>query len=135
MRRKRYKHQKKGGGRFVQLPEWLLASPAWRSLKPGPRALYVELKRLYNGSNNGELFLSHRNAAEALGVHRNTIGSYYEDLAQRGFIRVVQGPCLGPSGVGKAGLIELQEYQPETGGPALKGFMAWRPERSARGDA
>jgi len=121
-----YKHHKKGAGRFVQLPEWLLASEAWRSLKPGPRALYVELKRLYNGSNNGRLYLSHRKAAEALGVHRNTVGSYYEDLISRGFIREVQGSHLGPAGIGQAAHLALEEYQCDDGRPAPMGFMRWR---------
>lgn len=42
------------------------ASFAWRSLKPGPRALYIELRRCYNGINNGAIILSHRDAAKAL---------------------------------------------------------------------
>ena len=49
-RRKPYKHHKKGAGRFVQLHHWLMASEAWRTMKPGPRQLYVELKRRYTGS-------------------------------------------------------------------------------------
>ena len=35
------------------------------ALKPGPRALYVELKRRYNGVNNGSIYLSHRDASKA----------------------------------------------------------------------
>lgn len=48
-----------------------------KTLKPGPRALYAELKRRYNGSNNGRIFLSHRDAANALHVTatRLTLGS------------------------------------------------------------
>ncbi|WP_299661696.1 hypothetical protein [uncultured Ruegeria sp.] len=65
-----YKVNKRGGPRHVQLMEWLQASQAWATLKPGPRALYVELKRRFNGGNNGEIFLSHRAAAKALNVDR-----------------------------------------------------------------
>ena len=77
MARKPYKQHKKGAARFVQLSEWLQASEAWATLRPGPRALYIELKRRYNGSNNGEIYLSHRDAAEALNVHRNTVGPWF----------------------------------------------------------
>lgn len=35
-------------------------------MTPGPRALYPELKRRFNGGNNGGLFLSHREAAYPL---------------------------------------------------------------------
>jgi hypothetical protein len=59
---------------FTRLPEWLQRSEAWATLKPGPRALYVELKRRFMGSNNGRIVLSHRDAAKALNVHRNTVG-------------------------------------------------------------
>ena len=71
---KPYKSNKRGTGRHVQLPEWLQASQAWATLKPGPRALYIEMKRRFNGSNNGRILLSHRDAAKALVVHRNTVG-------------------------------------------------------------
>ena len=63
---KPYKHHKKGGGRHLQLQEWFQRTEAWATLKPGPRALYIELKRCFNGSNNGRIFLSYRDAAEAL---------------------------------------------------------------------
>lgn len=79
-----YKGKKRGAGQFVQLHHRLLDSAAWRSLKPGPRALYIELKRRYNARNNGKLVLSHRQAAEALGVHRNTIGPWFDALIDRG---------------------------------------------------
>ncbi|MCI5040687.1 MAG: hypothetical protein MRY81_13495, partial [Donghicola eburneus] len=96
MTRKPYKRGKKGAGRFVQLTEYMQATAAWKDLKPGPRALYVELKRRFNGSNNGEIFLSHRDAAKALNVHPNTVGGYYQALEEHGFIRMTTGPHLGP---------------------------------------
>ena len=77
---RQYKAKKKGAGRHVQLPEWLQSSPAWATLKPGPRALYLELKRRYNGVNNGSIYLSHRDAAKALNIHRNTVGRWFEEL-------------------------------------------------------
>lgn len=85
MARKGYKAHKRGAGRFVQLPEWLQASQAWATLKPGPRALYIELKRRFNGSNSGRIILSHRDASKALAVHRNTVGPWFQELQQRGF--------------------------------------------------
>ena len=46
--------------RYVALQFWLLESPAYRSLKPVARSTLVDLMALYNGANNGELFLSVR---------------------------------------------------------------------------
>lgn len=129
---KRYKWQKKGAGRHVQLPEWMQASPAWATLKPGPRALYVELKRRYNGSNNGAIFLSHRDAAQALNVHRNTVGPWFRELMERGFITMTQGPHLGPSGIGMASIWALDELPTPDGNPAKKRFMSWRQTKKPR---
>lgn len=122
----RYKKRKTGTGRHVQLPEWVQASEAWATMKPGPRALYIELKRRFNGANNGEIFLSHRDAARALAVHRNTVGAWFEELSERGFIKQTAAPYLGPSGVGIASKWELQELQGQNGQPATKEFMRYK---------
>ncbi len=127
----RYKRHKRGTVRFVQLPEWLMASEAWATLKPGPRALYVELKRRYNGSNNGRIFLSHRDAAALLNVHRNTVGKWFAELTKRGFIWMAQPPHLGPSGIGQASLWGLSEETTDDGKPARKTFMSWRQKTKA----
>lgn len=129
---KPYKAKKKGAGRHVQLPEWLQASQAWATLKPGPRALYIELKRRYNGANNGRIFLSHRDAANSLSVHRNTVGPWFDELQERGFIRMTQGPHLGPSGIGKASVWALDEEATPDMKPALKRFMSWTEKQNPR---
>ncbi len=127
---KPYKQKKKGAGRHVQLPEWLQSSQAWATLKPGPRALYVELKRRFNGVNNGRIFFSHRDAAKSLSVHRNTVGPWFEELQERGFIRMTQGPYLGPSGIGKASMWALDEEATPDLKPALKRFMSWTEKQN-----
>ena len=128
---KPYKRNKKGAGRHVQLPEYLQASEAWATLKPGPRALYIELKRRYNGRNNGNIILSHRDAATALNVHRNTVGAWFAELTERGFISMTQGAYLGPSGIGQAALWALQELPTTDGKPAVRGFKVWRHKKKS----
>lgn len=125
---KPYKHHKKGVGRHVQLPEWLLATEAWASLKPGPRALYVELKRRFNGHNNGELFLSHRDAAKLLNVGRDTVGRYYSELQDAGFLYQTVGHCLGASGKGQSAKWALTEH-PLNGASPTKEFIKWRKQK------
>ena len=114
------------GGRHVQLGEWLQRSEAWATLKPGPRALYVEIKRRFNGANNGEIILSHRDAATAINVNRNTVGSYFNELLERGFLVMTKAPYLGPSGIGLASVWGMTEL-PIGGKSATKEFMRWRP--------
>ena len=130
MSAKGYKSKKRGAGRHVQLPEWLQASAAWATLRPGPRALYIELKRRFNGGNNGEIFLSHRDAAKAMTVNRNTASGYFAELQERGFIRMAMAPHLGPSGIGQASQWVLEEEPTRDGKPAGKAFMAWRENQN-----
>jgi DNA-binding transcriptional MocR family regulator len=99
-------------------------------MKPGPRALYVELKRRFNGSNNGAIYLSHRAAASALNVSRNTVGPYFQELELRGFIRLTVGPYLGPSGIGQASVWALEELPAQDGKTAGKAFMRWLENKS-----
>lgn len=128
---KSYKRHKRGGaGQHVQLPEWLQASEAWATMKPGPRALYVELKRRFNGTNNGAIYLSHRDAALALNLHRNTVGPMFQELERRGFICLSVAPHLGPSGIGQASVWALEELATQDGKPAGKAFMRWCEDKS-----
>lgn len=76
--------------KYVKLDEWLLKAPAYRLLTAGARALLVEFLRLYNGGNNGRLYLSQRDAAKVLGISTHqTAGKFLNELEARGFIRVV----------------------------------------------
>jgi hypothetical protein len=123
---KAYKHNKRGAGRFVQLPEWIMVTEAWATLPVGPRALYVELKRRYNGANNGDILLSHRDAAISLHVHRNTVGPWFKVLEERGFIYMTRAPHLGPSGIGRASTWALAEARTMDGGKAQLTFKKFK---------
>jgi hypothetical protein len=68
----------------------MMKTPAWQSLAIGPRQLLVELYNLYNGSNNGQLFLSVRDAAKRLHVTPNTVSPWFGVLIETGFIKVAQ---------------------------------------------
>ncbi|WP_300038751.1 hypothetical protein [uncultured Roseobacter sp.] len=122
---RKYERNKKSGGRFVQLHEWLMCSEAWKSMKSGPRALSVEIKRRYNGRNNGEIVLSHRQAAVLLNAHRNTVGAWFNELLERGLIELATGPCLGVNGSGSASQWRLTEEKTSDGLPATRKFWSW----------
>ena len=79
-----------GDPKHVRLYWWLLECEAWKSLKLCARALLVELYKLHNGTNNGELFLSIRDAARILRVAPNTAGKAFHELENKGFIRAHQ---------------------------------------------
>lgn len=123
-RRKGFKRGR--AGRFVQLHHHVLNCEAWQAMKPGPRALYIELRKLFNGGNNGELFLSQRDAARALNVTKDTAGAYFKTLEAHGFIHCTEGGHLGPSGVGKASKWALDELPTSDGKSAKSRFRAWK---------
>ena len=108
MAAERYKRQKRGNARFVQLMEYMQASEARATMQAGPRALYVKIRRRFNGTNNGSLYLSHRDAARALNVALNTVARRFHEREARGFIRKTGEHHLGPSGIGQA-----STYAPE----------------------
>ena len=120
-----YKAKKRGKSSFVMLYHWMQDSEAWLDLKPQPRILYVELKRRFKGNNNGEIYLSHRDAAQLLNMHRNSIGRYFDILIEHGFLKQTSRPHLGPSGVGQSSKWALTEL-PVNKRPATKEFMRWR---------
>lgn len=72
--------------RFVSLPHFLLRSPAWRSLSPVARCVFIELAILYNGSNNGRLGLSARVASERVGCSKDTAAKAIAELRAKGFV-------------------------------------------------
>lgn len=129
MAKRHYKRGKRGGGKHIQLSEALQATEAWATLKPGPKVLYIELKRRYVGTNNGQLVLSQRDAARALNVHRNTVGPWFRELEDRGFIFMTRAAYLGPSGVGQAPLWALSELATVDGKPATWAFRTWREKK------
>ena len=73
---------------FVMLRHDIMKSPAWRSLSPNTRCVWLEIMFRYKGDNNGEIPLSCREAGELLGVGKNTAYRAFTELEDRGFIKV-----------------------------------------------
>lgn len=79
-----------GDGKHVRLYRWVLKSAAWRSLSPVARSILIELYDLYDGQNNGNVFLSVRRAALALNIGKNAAAVGLKQLQERGFIKARQ---------------------------------------------
>lgn len=84
------KGRTRGGPPYVQLFHWIRQTGAWRSLAPYSRLLYVEIRGRYNGSNNGDISMSYREAEELLGCSNGPIIIAFRELQDRGFIVPVQ---------------------------------------------
>ncbi len=83
--------------------------PAWKALNASARVVYVELKSLYNGFNNGNVEGSERILAEMAGLGKNTASRALEELQEAGFIVQMKRGVLGIDGKGKGTLWRLTE--------------------------
>jgi len=79
MRRKR-KHL----ASFVALERSTLKSPEWRRLSSSAKVLYIELKRKYNGSNNGEIKLYYSEARDMFSDA--TTSRAFKELKSEGWV-------------------------------------------------
>jgi hypothetical protein len=133
------KHNNKGrstsDGKFIQLGEWLMKSEAWRQASVFERSLYIEIKRRYNGSNNGDVPLSHREAQDLLGCSNRPVLVAFRGLQKKGFIKArVRGSFnwkASADGVGRSTRWELTEYPLDVPIRVLSGgtkdFLRWGP--------
>ena len=76
--------------RFVKLTYPLLESEAWRWLRPISQSVYIELRRRFNGSNNGRISLSLAEAAQILKASKSSISTALKQLETHGFIKLIK---------------------------------------------
>lgn len=113
------------GGQYLSASYNLIQSLAWRHLGGAAVRVYLELRSRYNGANNGDLSLSHDEAARLLRMSKSTVGRAYEQLEDHGFIRMVmQGQWYGRL----ATTWRITDL-PCDGNLATRDWQHWRPAR------
>lgn len=117
---------------FTKLIRATMETPAWRALPPTAQVLYIWLKlewRGPNANNNGKLRLSVRQAADRMGVMRDTAARAFHELQAKGFIVMTERACLGIEGAARSPAFEITELPlPHGQGRAgRKLFWDWRP--------
>ena len=84
------KHRKDLNGknlpRYVQLFHWMMDSEAWKDLSGNARAIYLEISKRYNGTNNGQIVYSLREATRELKIGTSTAKRALDELQDHGFI-------------------------------------------------
>jgi hypothetical protein len=126
------RHNNKGRStteRFIALPHYMLRSPAWRSLSPVGRCIFLKLAAIYNGGNNGFIALSTRDAAKHVRCSKDTAARAFFELTEKGFI-----VCCSRGHFDRksphASEYRLTLYSCDrTGEKASKAFMRWLPDR------
>jgi hypothetical protein len=124
--RKRRGGKKYRGEAHIRLHHWLLRSDAWLSLSTQARAVYIAIVQRYNGTNNGRLWLSVRDAARECRIAKDTATRSFRELLDRNFIE-----CKTPGGFSRkthhATEWLLTEYRDDVNHTApSKAFMRWR---------
>lgn len=128
----RYKKNERKQEHFAKLTRAMMETAAWQALSCTAQALYPWLRLEWHGpdaNNNGQIFLSVRQAEDRLGVSRNTAARAFHDLQAKGFIVVKEGSHLGMSGEAKATQYELTELPlPGTqGNQGCRLYKNWKP--------
>jgi hypothetical protein len=114
--------------RYVSLRYWLLDSPAWKSLPVAAHALYIQIARRYNGSNNGRIPYSVREAVDVLRIGKSTVARLLVILQTRGFIVCTRKGAFSLKTTKDASEWRLTEYDSDAPvAHASKDFMRWQP--------
>ena len=124
------KGRSSGTARHIRLFLATMKTAAWRSLKPAERAVLIELLALYNGRNNGEIFLSAREASERCRINKDTVTKVFRVLQERGFIKRRCETDARWSEM-KARCWVLTEYPLRDGVPPTRDYQDWRPSENS----
>jgi len=107
---------------FVALPESILISHAYLNLKPPPRALLVELLRIYRPSRNGRLTIDTATAQELIQSSEKVTDRAFYELSEHGFIKLIKHH----SWTTKKGREWAITFNPVNGHEPTNEFLKWQ---------
>jgi hypothetical protein len=81
------KGRSKGTEKFVMVWNHVLRCDAYRSMKALPRAVYFELRRRFNGMNNGKIHCSIRELVAEFHCSKDSAAAALAELEEKGFIK------------------------------------------------
>ena len=114
----------------VRLYRHELDSEAYRSLSPEARALLVEFRALYGGGDN-RVYMSRREMQRRLGVGRMRAEKARDDLADRGFIRLLtKGTFTRKARHASEYALTNEPINNGMGATAPKDYMRWRQKNT-----
>ena len=127
-------------GAYTAVPWAIMKTPAWRAMSAEARLVWIELRGWLkkDWSNNGRMFRSCRDAADAIGINRNTVQQKYFELEHYGFLRRTREGFLGVDAYGLAAEFRFTDL-PHGTHPATRDYEKWtgelftyKPRRPAR---
>jgi DNA-binding transcriptional MocR family regulator len=123
------KRKRKIKGPFVAVPKAILNAPAWRTMSPEGRLLWIDLRGWLrnDGLNNGKVLRSCRDAAESIGLSKNTVARRFAELRHYGFLRKTAPGFLGSDGRGIAAKYRFTDLAHGTN-PPTRDYEKWDGE-------
>ena len=113
-----------GDGQYLPIPYVMARSQAFRSLSGPALKVWIELRTRYNGSNNGFVSLSLREAASLLGMSQSTAQRGVVELEEKGFIKKL----FAGSWYGRKAAEYILTDKSFQGYPPTKDWQHWRPK-------
>lgn len=122
--------------RFVQLLHWEMDCAAYKDLSANARSIYEQIKRRYNGSNNGFIVYSVREGARELKIGTSSSKRAFDELQSHGFIVAEQrghfrwkinpnGSKIRPASEWRLTIYDDNRTNDVTRQAASKEFMRW----------
>jgi Fic family protein len=128
MSRSRKKGGKGTAGRFVMLTYHMMETEAWRALSAQERAVYLQLYKRFNGSNNGYLALSVRDAAAECNISKDTANKCFAELQAHGFIELVKQGAFAVKDRQASEWRLTHERCDRTGALPSRAFQKWKAD-------
>lgn len=118
---------------FINLHRGVTNSPAWKALTCEAKCLVLCVWERHNGTNNGCISLSHREARLALGVGNTKTARAFQQAQQHGFlIERAKGSFSWKMGAGQGRATEWEIATEPCDGKAPKGtYRAWQKQNTA----
>ena len=117
--------------RFVLVYEWEMDLPAWQEMSVYGRCAVLELRRKYNGHNNGGIVLSVRELARLINCHKDTANKALREVQEKGWAVPVQKGCFSQKTNKTATIWRITNQAVGLGVEIdeTKEYARWRPEK------
>ena len=129
-RTKRKKPNAKGRNeykRFIQIDAHVFKCASYISLSGNAAKLLFQFTLLFNGTNNGEIYLSVRKAGEFCGISKGTAQRCINELIEKGFIKVNTKGSFDRKV--KHATTYWLTMKANPGEQPTKEYMSWKPEK------
>lgn len=111
---------------FVMIRHDVMDSAAYRSLSPVARCIHAAIRRRFNGNNNGVIPLSCREAADLCNIAPNTAAVGFDQLVDRGFVKVGEEAGFNQKGGRRSRRWKLTD-EGFNGQPPTSDWRKWKP--------